>query len=153
VIVGDGPLRDELLRKTDALGLTHSERLRFVPFEPPSARYLRDLDLFLLSSSWEAMPISILEALACGVPQVASDVGGVGEAVSPETGVLVPPLDSERLADAIVSLLRDPIRLARLSEGSRDRHRRLFGLERMVSETAGVYEDVLRAEGRPSARR
>ena len=87
----------------------------------------------MLPSSWEAFPIGVLEALACGVPQVATDVGGTREAVTPETGILVPPRDPDALADAVLELLRR--RRAPRADG-RSRHASVhaerFTLERMV---------------------
>ncbi|MDX6668732.1 MAG: hypothetical protein QOK04_2112, partial [Solirubrobacteraceae bacterium] len=142
-IVGDGPLREELHAHAAALGLDRDERFAFLPFEPPSARHLRAVDVFVLSSGWEGLPISLLEALACGVPQVATDVGGSGEAVGEDTGVLVPPHDPEALADALVAVLKDPARRRRMAAASRTRHSERFGIARMVAETAALYDDVL----------
>lgn len=142
-IVGDGPLRDELHARAAALGLNRDERFAFLPFEPPSARHLRALDVFVLSSGWEGLPIAILEALACGVPQVATEVGGTGEAVGPDTGLLVPPHDPAALADALADLLSDGDLRRRMADASRARHAERFGIERMVAETAALYDDVL----------
>jgi glycosyltransferase involved in cell wall biosynthesis len=128
-VCGDGPEGPALRRVADP-------RVAFVPYDPER---LRALDVYVLPSAWEAFPIGVLEALACGVPQVASDVGGVREAVTPETGVLVPPGNPEALADAIVALLRDPDRRAAMAAASRARHAERFGVERMVAATAALY--------------
>jgi glycosyltransferase involved in cell wall biosynthesis len=144
-IVGDGPLRDELHERARQLALDRDERFAFLPFEPPAARYLKALDVYVLPSAWEALPIGALEALACGVPQVATDVGGTGEAVVPATGVLVPPRDPEALAAAIVELLRGRARRESMAEASRARHTELFGVDRMADETAALYRRVLEA--------
>ena len=141
VVVGDGP-------DAAALRSTADPRVVFMPFRAPSARYLRALDVFVLPSDSEALPIGLLEAQACGVPQVASDVGGIHEALVPETGLLVPPGDPEALAGAVVTLLRDPERRAAMAAASRARHAERFTVERMVAETAAVYDAVL---GRASA--
>jgi glycosyltransferase involved in cell wall biosynthesis len=141
-VIGEGELRDQLERQAAALGL--DGRLRFFDFHPPVWRQLRQLDLLVLPSAWEAFPIALLEAMACGVPQVASDVGGVGEAVGDsETGLLVPPRDPLALAHATVELLRDPERRARMAEAGRRRHAELFTVGRMVDRTARVYEQAL----------
>jgi glycosyltransferase involved in cell wall biosynthesis len=153
VIVGNGPLRAELEARAAALGLSDERRFAFVGFRRPAARYLRALDVYVLPSAWEALPIGILEALACGVPQVTTDVGGTAEAVTEHTGILVPPRDAESLADAIVELLSDAARRSRLGKASRARHRRHFGLDRMVAETAAVYDTVLRTQGSCGRRR
>jgi glycosyltransferase involved in cell wall biosynthesis len=142
-LVGDGPLRDELHARAAALGLDAEPRFAFLPFTPPAARHLRALDVYVLPSAWEAFPIGVLEALACGTPQVATDVGGTAEAVVPETGVLVPPRDAPALAAAVADLLADSGRRRAMAEASRARHAERFGVERMVAETAALYRDVL----------
>ena len=139
VIVGDGPLEAELRAQADNLGLD----VTWMPFEPPTARYLRGFDLYVLSSAWEAFPIGVLEAQACGIPQVVSAVGGTRESVVPETGIVVPPRDPAALAAAITELLRDPQRRAEMSEASRARHAEHFTVERMVASIAAVYDRVL----------
>ena len=110
---------------------------------PPPAQYLNGLDVYVLSSNWEAFPIGPLEAMACGVPQVVSAVGGTGESVVPETGIRVPPREPEALAAAIVELLRDPERRARMSAASKTRHAEHFTVDRQVAGTAAVYDSLL----------
>jgi glycosyltransferase involved in cell wall biosynthesis len=140
-VVGNGILRHQLERDARELGLDW--RLRFFDYLSPSARQLRSLDVFVLSSHWEAFPIAPLEAMSCGVPQVTTNVGGTPEAISDgETGLLCPPNDPAALADRIVRLLGDPDLRARMSEASRERHRRLFTLDRMLDETAAVFDRV-----------
>jgi glycosyltransferase involved in cell wall biosynthesis len=99
--------------------------------------------VYALSSGWESLPIGVLEALACGVPQVATHVGGVSEAVGVDTGVLVTPEDPAALAQGIAVLLEDQERREQMSVASRARHREHFTLARMVEQTAEVYETVL----------
>ena len=144
-VVGDGPELPRLRAQAAALG----PGVMFVPFRPPSERALHALDLYVLPSGWESLPIGLLEAQACGVPQVATDVGGNREAVVPETGVLVPPRDPDALADAIISLLRDPDRRRTMAAASRARHAARFRVERMVAATAELYARVLAERGRP----
>jgi glycosyltransferase involved in cell wall biosynthesis len=142
-IVGDGPLRDQLHDRARRLGLDRAERFAFLPFQPPAARYLKALDVYVLPSAWEALPIGALEALACGVPQIATDVEGTAEAVEHNsTGLLLPP-DASGLADSMVALLGDERRRRAMSEASRARQRERFGVDRMVAETARVYEGAL----------
>jgi glycosyltransferase involved in cell wall biosynthesis len=142
-VIGDGPLRGELEARAGRLGLLHDARFAFLPFEPPTARWLAGIDCFVLSSDYEALPVAILEALACGVPQVATDVGGTGEAVTLETGRLVPPEDPVALSDAIVDVLARPDQRAEMAAASVRRHAERFRLDRMVAETARVYEAAL----------
>ncbi|MGI8511011.1 MAG: glycosyltransferase [Solirubrobacteraceae bacterium] len=142
-LVGDGPLRDELGALAERLGLDAEERFAFLPYRGPSSRHLRACDVYVLASSSEALSLGVLEALACGVPQVVTRVGGLPEAVDADTGILVALRDATELTDAIVALLGDDERRARLAVASRARHAARFSLDRMVGETAALYRDVL----------
>ena len=144
-VVGDGPLRDELHAHAERLGLDRDERFAFLPFQAPAARHLRAMDVYVLPSSWEAFPIGVLEALACGVPQVATDVGGTSEAITADTGVLVPKRDPGAMAAALCELLEDPERRDAMALASRTRHAERFGVDRMAAETASLYRRVLAA--------
>jgi glycosyltransferase involved in cell wall biosynthesis len=146
-IVGNGSLRDELQRQAASLRL--DGRVRFFEYRAPSARQLRSLDVFVLSSPWEAFSIGALEAMACGVPQVVTDVGATSDAViDGETGLLCSPNDPVSLAERIVQLLKDPELRARMSNASRERHRRHFTLERTLDQTAAIYDLAARSRDR-----
>jgi glycosyltransferase involved in cell wall biosynthesis len=150
-VVGDGPMRPELEELARRCGV--EEQLRFFAFSAPASRYLRALDLFVLPSLWEAFPISVLEALACGVPQVASDVGGTDEALlEGRTGLLCPPGDPAALAAAVVALLRSQDRRSAMAEVSRARHADCFGLDRMLARTAGLYRSVVSDPRQPASK-
>jgi glycosyltransferase involved in cell wall biosynthesis len=140
-VVGNGP-NEPALRALAATLELPAERFRFFGYEPPSCRYLSSLDAFVLPTEAEAMPLSLLEALACGVPQVCSDVGGCPEVVTAETGILVPPGRPEPIADAVVRLLADEDARRAMADASKRRHAELFSHERMVDETAQVYDAV-----------
>jgi glycosyltransferase involved in cell wall biosynthesis len=144
-IIGNGPESGSLRALAGELGLADDERVMMAPFQGPAARYLKAADIYVLSSGWESLPIGVLEALACGVPQVAANVGGVAEAIGSDTGVLVAPGDPAALAAAIVELIGDPERRERMSGASRIRHAERFALDRMVRETVDVYESAIRA--------
>jgi len=142
-VVGDGPLRAELHAHAARIGIDRDERFAFLPFAAPAARHLKAMDVYVLPSSWEAFPIGALEALACGVPQVATAVGGTGEAVVPSTGLLVPKRDPAALAKALCELLADPERRQAMARASRERHAEHFGVDRMAAQTALLYRSVL----------
>jgi glycosyltransferase involved in cell wall biosynthesis len=139
VIAGAGPYEKEVHVYADLVGVD----VTWLPYTRPAGRQLHGFDVYVLSSACESFPISVLEAQACGVPQVVTDVGGTSEAVVPETGIVVPPRDSGALAGAIIDLLRDPERRAAMSEASRKRHAERFTVDRMVAATASVYDRVL----------
>lgn len=142
-LVGDGPEEQRFAELIREHGLDAQPRFAKLPWRPPMAAQLAALDVLVLPSEMEAFPMSLVEAMALGVPQVASDVGGIPEAVTAQTGVLVAPRDPGALADALAALLADPERRARLSAASRARHAEHFTLEHMVGGIARVYESAL----------
>jgi glycosyltransferase involved in cell wall biosynthesis len=118
--------------------------LRSVGFlEPPAlAEHLRAADLFVLATRADNHPLTVLEALACGTPVVASRVGGVPEQVTEATGVLVEPGDAEALAAAVDGLLADPGRRAGMGAAAVADARARFALERQVDAYLALYEEV-----------
>ena len=138
VIVGDGPLRGDLVRLAGTLGL--SDRVRFLGERRDIPQLLRAFDLFVLSSVSEGMPLTVLEAMAAGVPVVATRVGGVPEAVvDRETGWLVPPGDPESMAGAVLALLADPARRAALGRRAQERACGQFDVQQMADAYARAY--------------
>ena len=119
VIVGEGPDRPRLETEIRRLGLERAVVLAGDTRDV--ADMLARADIFVLSSTSEGLPLSILEAMVAGLPVVASSVGGVPEAVEEgETGLLVPPRDPVRLAAALERLLVDPALRRRLGANGRD---------------------------------
>ena len=109
---------------------------------------IKGFDLFVMSSVSEGLGTSLLDAMACARPIVATRAGGIPEIVEDEVnGVLVPPRDAPALADAIVQQLRDATRRRRLGEAGLARVRAQFTVERMVEQSAEVYEMVVHLEG------
>jgi len=107
LIIGDGELRAKLVALVERLGLASA--FRFVGHREDVCRWIASLDLAVTPSLWEGLPYSLLEAMALAKAVVATNVGGVPEAVVPEsTGILVPANAPEPLAAAIVELLGDP---------------------------------------------
>jgi glycosyltransferase involved in cell wall biosynthesis len=105
---------------------------------------LAESDVFVLSSRSEGFPVSILEAMAAGLPVVASDVGGVSEAVvDDETGLLVPPGDAAALAAALERLARDPDLAARLGDAGFRRLRERFSWDAILKRWEQVYAAAL----------
>ena len=142
VVIGDGPDAPALQRLARELGLEVS--VRWAGEQPDAARLLPALDVFALSSVKEGLPITLLEAMAHGVPVVATAVGGIPEVVEDGvTGLLVPPRDPEALAEAELRILAADQDLANAGARGRERVEKDFSLEAMVARTAAVYERVL----------
>lgn len=141
LFLGDGPLRREIEARSEALSLIG--RVVLVGASDRIPDYLRAADMFILPSRLEGMSNAILEAMACGLPIVAHDVGGNPELVAHgETGLLCPAGDSKRLADAIRRLAEDAA--LRRDMGARARGRAVaeFSLEAMMDNYARYYRRV-----------
>jgi glycosyltransferase involved in cell wall biosynthesis len=118
------------------------------------ASMLAQAQVFALATRSECLPMSILEAMASGLPVVASAVGGVPEAViHGETGLLVAPGDPDALADALATLLDDPQLRGRMGAAGRARAERVFDLPAFRTAHLQVYADELARAGRPLAAR
>ncbi|MBE2318742.1 glycosyltransferase [Solirubrobacter sp. CPCC 204708] len=140
VIVGSGQFEGEVREAIAAHGL--GERVLHLPFNPPVERFLHGFDMLVLPSRWESLPLAILEAMACGLPTIASDVGGMAEAIEDGvTGRLVPPEDTPALAAAIGALAQDPEGLRAMGARARERWSERFSLTRMVDELEAVYAE------------
>jgi glycosyltransferase involved in cell wall biosynthesis len=140
-IAGEGTLREALLAEHRALGLDN--RVRLLGFREDVVPLLRAADLFVLSSYLEGLGTSVLDAMAAGLPVVATEVGGVPEMVRHEvTGLLVPPRDPAALARAMERLVGDPTLRARLGGAGRVAAR-AFGADRTAAATRGLYEELL----------
>jgi len=147
VIVGEGPERQRLEAEIRRLGLERAVVL--AGDRSDVADLLARADIFVLSSTSEGMPLSILEAMAAELPVVASAVGGVPEAVEDgDTGLLVPPQDPVPLAAALERLLADPALRRRLGASGRARVREHFGLEAFQQAHVDVYRRELVRRGR-----
>jgi glycosyltransferase involved in cell wall biosynthesis len=119
---GDGPLREELERRVEELGLQENVSFLGVLAYEEVPHVLRDVDIFVMPSVYESetLGVAALEAGSMEIPVVASAVGGVGEAViDGETGVLVPPRDAESLATAILGLASAPDRARAMGRRAR----------------------------------
>ncbi|MDX6643510.1 MAG: hypothetical protein QOD76_1472 [Solirubrobacteraceae bacterium] len=142
-IVGSGPLEDEV-RAHIAEGPLAATTL-LLPFEGRVEPYLRALDAFVLPSYFEGLPLAVLEAMAAGLPVVATDVGGTPEAVvAGETGILVDVKNPEALAEAIAAIAAQPDLRTRMGAAGRARYEAEFRVDRMVDETATLYDSLAR---------
>lgn len=150
LIIGEGERRAELEQLVEARGLRAS--VRFTGYREDVPRLLAAMDVFVLSSLYEGMPFSILEAMAAARPVVATHVDGVPEVVvEGETGLLVPPREPEKLAEAIGFLLAHPDRAREMGRRGRERVHMHFSWKHMVETIEQLYGTLMARVGRRSA--
>lgn len=141
---GDGPLLPGAKRVAEQKNL--DDRVVFLGDREDIDELLRQSDLFVLVSEWEGLPLSILEAMRSGLPIIASDVGGVKEAVvQAENGFVVQKDDVKDLEDKLRLLLEDPVLRQEMGDRSRRLYEEQFTFERMYQDTITFYEKVLGA--------
>ncbi len=142
LIIGDGPARQQLWDLSHYLGIQGA--ISFLGYQRDIAPFMAMSDVIVMASLWEGFPYVLLEALALARPVVATRVGGIPEIVEDgSSGLLVPPRDPERLAAAILYLLRNPGTAAKLGQQGRERVEREFNVQTMARQTAQVYREVL----------
>ena len=152
LVVGEAPRKRYLQELLDlAARFSVKDRLVLVGFQDEVAPLLAAMDLFILPSQTEGLPITILEAMAAGRPVIATAVGGIPEVVRDgETGILIHSRDPEELAGAAIRLLDAP-RLARaMGEEGRKRVEALFTMESEAERTSMLYRQVLAASSAAS---
>ena len=141
VLVGDGPERDTAEHEVDTLGL--QKDVRFLGKVESVGDVLRGADLFLLPSSTESFGLAALEAMACGLPVVASAVGGIPEVVEEgKTGFLAAVGDVDAMADRALRVLEDPATEQRMKRAAAERALE-FSTDRVVPRYEQLYEEVL----------
>lgn len=151
--VGQGPLEDDVHALRHELGL--DEVVILPGYRHDAVRVMAGCDVFVLASRFEGLPVALMEALALGLPVVATSVGGVPEAIDDNVqGLLVPPGRSDLLADAIEHLATDPARRSAMGAAAAARGDR-FDIERAVRRIEAIYREVVgrRSVGRGSAGR
>lgn len=143
-LVGDGEDRDLLLQRVAQLEL--SDMVHFAGFanEAGVRAHLQAADVFVLPSFAEGVPVSLMEAMACGVPVVSTYVGGISELVEPDvTGMLVPASDATALAQALVKLLTNPELRQELARKGRARVEEQYHLGRQIHQLSGLFAQAI----------
>lgn len=142
IVVGDGPLRNELIKRRDALGLKGI--VHFAGLETEVRPFLASFDLYMMSSIFEGLPVALLEAMSMECPVIATDAGGIKEVIRHEVdGMLCPVDEPGKLVGYACSLLQDPV--LRLNYGAEGRRRvqEKFSMQKMVMELEGVYREIM----------
>jgi len=144
LVVGEGELLPDLKEQAGALGV--EARVLFPGFRTDVPALLRAVDLFVFPSHLEGLGTSVLDALAVGLPVVATTAGGIPEMITDGVhGRLVPPRDPAALAAAMIELLEQPERARQMGDAGRARVLAEFTAERMVEKTLVEYERLLGA--------
>lgn len=144
LVAGGGPEERNLRRLARELNI--EPKVTFVPNLTDFGQSLAAMDVFCLPSLQQGLGTVMLEAMALGRPVIATGVGGVADIIRDrENGLLVPPSQSQPLADAILGLLNDPMRARAIGEAGRSLVRREFRVETMVERTASFYHQVFEA--------
>lgn len=146
VLVGDGSLAKTLHEEAARLGL--AGRVVFTGSRRDVPYLLRAMDLFVFPSLWEGQGLALVEAMASGLPVVASRVGGVSEVVSDgRTGRLVPPGSPEALAEAMLAVMANPARARAMGAAGRARTETVFGAAPMIARLEALYLKVAADKG------
>ncbi|MGF1550747.1 MAG: glycosyltransferase [Sphingomonadaceae bacterium] len=144
VIVGDGPEREAIRAEARRRGMT--ERVHLPGFLPRPERYIGLFDIFALSSRSEQFPISLIEAMAAGLPVAAPAVGDVAAMVSaPNRALIVPAGDEQALGAVLARLAGDPALRVQAGRANAEKARERFGEERMIAAYARLYGEAIGA--------
>lgn len=144
-IVGDGPLRPHL--EDQARTYHIADRITFLGFRRDLADLYQRADIAVFPSRWEGLGIAAIEASACGLPVIASAVGGLQEVVRDhETGILVPPCDPKALADACIDLARSRTSQVLFGHAARRHVERNFDITKTVKKYEEMYRNLMRAK-------
>ena len=142
MLLGEGAEQPEMRSLCKTLGI--AEKIHFLGHQSNVAEWLSAAEINVLPTFYEGLPLTILEAMAAGLPTVASNVGGIPDAIGHHvSGLLVPAGDPQRLAEAISSLLADPAERRRMGSEARNAVFQRFTLERQVQVTEKMYLEVL----------
>jgi glycosyltransferase involved in cell wall biosynthesis len=145
-VVGAGPQREPLIERMRALEVQHA--CTFLGHREDIPDLLAAADIFVLPSRSEAFPNAVLEAMATGLPIVASAVGGILELIADDgTGLLVPPDDPAALAARLCEVMANPARGERLAGAARREARSRYSFDRMVAEFDRIYVHQLAVRG------
>jgi glycosyltransferase involved in cell wall biosynthesis len=145
-VVGGGPELQSLLARAEALGVLHA--FTFLGHRDDVPARMADGDIFVLPSRSEAFPNAVLEAMAAGLPIVASGVGGIVELIDEGvTGLLAAPGDTRALADRLCRLMNDPALASRLGDAARAKAHARYSFDRMVAAFESLYLTELARRG------
>ena len=141
-LVGDGPMMEETKSFCSHLGIT--DRVLFLGFQRDVSLVLAKSHIFTLISNWEGFPRTIIEAMRAGLPVIASDVGGVAEAVTEDlTGYCIPRGNIGSLRDSILKLVNDSALREFMGYQARQKYEKEFTFDSMLQKNLSIYQDII----------
>lgn len=142
-IAGDGSQRQKIAARAKALDVASRYRYHGVYTHPEECRaFMESLDVFVMPSFTEGTPNSIVEAMACGKPIIASEVGGIPDMIGEESGILVPPGDKKALTEAMLRLALDEGLRKRMGAAAKERYQKLFSPKAVVPLMLETYHRI-----------
>ncbi|MGH2372921.1 MAG: glycosyltransferase [bacterium] len=142
LLIGQGPLDDRLRAQANRLGLNGT--VVFTGFRADAVRLLAASDVFVLSSLFEGLPVTLLEAMALGKASVVPRTGGIPEVTDETSSVLVPSGDARALAEGISTVLDEPALRGKLGVAAQERARSRYGVRQMVHAVELLYAETMR---------
>lgn len=150
-IAGDGSQRQKIATRAKAMDVASRYRYHGVYTHPEDCRnFMESLDVFVMPSFSEGTPNSIVEAMACAKPIIASDVGGIPDMIGEDSGILVPPGDITALTEAMLRLARDPQLREQMGRAAQARYERFFSPRVVVPLMLETYRRVTQNGSRPA---
>lgn len=145
--IGDGPLKSDLVARAEALGL--QDAIIWAGLRQDVESLLPAMDLWVMSSVEEGLPVALLEAMGSACPIIATRIGGIPDAVDDgREALLVPVGDPAAMAAAMVALVRDPARAKSMGERARERASKQYSIESVARRIEQVYRDEIARAGR-----
>lgn len=141
VIVGEGELQETLESQTKESGLT--EKVLFEGLQDDIPKYMKDADVFCLSSDYEGMPMTLIEAMAAGMPIVSTNVGGISDMLTNEGSAILTGLDATELANAVIRILSNKDLREKLGKNAYEASQE-FSHRRMTQKYISIYKKILK---------
>lgn len=143
LIVGDGPLKNDLKKYSQTLNI--DDKVIFLGLRRDIPNFLSSIDIFVLPSLWEGLSNALIEAMASGKPVIVTDIPPIKEIInSEELGVLIPPENSDAIADALELLLHDKTRSETSGNAAKEKAFSSFTIEKTIEQYTSLFEDILR---------
>jgi glycosyltransferase involved in cell wall biosynthesis len=142
IIVGDGPLKEELREKAQSMQV--QDYLHFAGLQVETRPYLQAMDIFMMSSEFEGLPIALLEAMSMGCMPACTDAGGIRELVTNNSNGILVPVDSPmQLVERLANQVKDSNRIQMFGSAARETVINSFSMQKMVNELETIYTEII----------